>query len=300
MKRSYFFCNNTYNYEAKAVVWSVATMAHDQKVVGWNPITGILDGSGVKVTQVWLIHPAWCFLDASNDCWSHRVLGSKKNDDDDDSFKKWLIKFFIQVVPLQKQGFIHSSQICGKNDSLFFSVFAKDCDQPILRSFSFLTHPCDIWWHCPVPPPPPRPPVWRDKFHFTKNIAFSRLLWWNLAQNGQEMTSDIFVGPLSTPFVIWWHLLRPTDDRLFSISANFWQCLHRTGPKTWEFNGSSEFGRKIFDDFIFVLYLTFWSNNVRSTFFVFNFYSWPNKLQCPFLFIIYIYEDSLKYFYGRL
>ena len=37
---------------AKAVVLSVAQMAHDRKVVGLNPVTGILDGSGVKATQV--------------------------------------------------------------------------------------------------------------------------------------------------------------------------------------------------------------------------------------------------------
>ena len=28
--------------------------------------------------RAWLIHPAWCFLDASNDCWTNWVLGSKK------------------------------------------------------------------------------------------------------------------------------------------------------------------------------------------------------------------------------
>ena len=31
---------------------SVAKTAHDRKVVGSNPVTGILDGSGVKATQV--------------------------------------------------------------------------------------------------------------------------------------------------------------------------------------------------------------------------------------------------------
>ena len=45
------------------------------KVVGSN-LTRILDGSGVKATQVLLIHPAWFFLDASNDCWTNRVSGS--------------------------------------------------------------------------------------------------------------------------------------------------------------------------------------------------------------------------------
>ena len=51
-------------------VWSstlVEKTAHDGKVVGLNPITGILNGSGVKDTQVWLLHPAWLFLNASND-----------------------------------------------------------------------------------------------------------------------------------------------------------------------------------------------------------------------------------------
>jgi len=37
---------------AKAVVQSVAKAAHDQKIVGSNPVTCILDGSDVKATQV--------------------------------------------------------------------------------------------------------------------------------------------------------------------------------------------------------------------------------------------------------
>ena len=36
--------------------------------MGLNPVTGNLDGSGVKATHVCLRHPDWCFLDASNDC----------------------------------------------------------------------------------------------------------------------------------------------------------------------------------------------------------------------------------------
>ena len=56
----------------------VAKTALDRKVMGSNP-TSILDGSGVKATQVWLIHPDWFFLDASNDYWTNRVSGSKKN-----------------------------------------------------------------------------------------------------------------------------------------------------------------------------------------------------------------------------
>ncbi len=39
----------------------VGLMAHDRKVVGSNPVTGILDVSGVKATQVQLIHPARFF-----------------------------------------------------------------------------------------------------------------------------------------------------------------------------------------------------------------------------------------------
>ena len=34
-----------------------------RKVVGSNPVTGVLDRSGVKVTKVLLIHPAWFFLE---------------------------------------------------------------------------------------------------------------------------------------------------------------------------------------------------------------------------------------------
>ena len=41
--------------------------------MGSNPVTGILDGSGVKAPQVWLIHPALFFLDAWNDCWTNQV-----------------------------------------------------------------------------------------------------------------------------------------------------------------------------------------------------------------------------------
>ena len=36
---------------AKAAVYSVAKTAHDRKVVGSNPVTSILDGSGVRATQ---------------------------------------------------------------------------------------------------------------------------------------------------------------------------------------------------------------------------------------------------------
>ena len=45
----------------------VAETAHDRKIFGSNPVTGIQAGSGVKATQVWLLQPAWIFLDASND-----------------------------------------------------------------------------------------------------------------------------------------------------------------------------------------------------------------------------------------
>ena len=38
----------------------------------------VVDGSGVKATQVWLLHPAWFFLNPSNDCWTNCVLGIKK------------------------------------------------------------------------------------------------------------------------------------------------------------------------------------------------------------------------------
>ena len=61
----------------KAVVESVTKTAHDWKVLGSNPfITGIPNGSGVIATQVRLIHPAWFFLDASNNCWTKCVSGS--------------------------------------------------------------------------------------------------------------------------------------------------------------------------------------------------------------------------------
>ena len=65
------------------MLWSssVANTAHDQKVVGLNPIYGILNGSDGNDTQVWLIHPAWFFLDASKDCWTDRKIGSKKNNE---------------------------------------------------------------------------------------------------------------------------------------------------------------------------------------------------------------------------
>ena len=53
-----------------AEVLSVAKTALDWKVVGLNPVTGILDESGIKATQVWLKLPAWFFLGASSDCWT--------------------------------------------------------------------------------------------------------------------------------------------------------------------------------------------------------------------------------------
>jgi len=47
------------------ICW-INRLVQDQKSVGLNPVTGILNGTGVKATQVWLIHPAGTFLNASN------------------------------------------------------------------------------------------------------------------------------------------------------------------------------------------------------------------------------------------
>ncbi len=39
---------------------------------------------------------------------------------------------------------------------------------------------CVIWWHCPVIPSAPPPPLWRNNVYFTKKrYVFQDFLWWN-------------------------------------------------------------------------------------------------------------------------
>jgi len=88
--------------------------------------------------------------------------------------------------------------------------------------------PCVIWWHLLRPPPRP-PTVWQDNFHFTENIAFYRLLLWNLAQKWTKNDSLHFGWPPSP----LWHLVTQAPLVFFKSIQNG-QNFCNSVKKKWE------------------------------------------------------------------